>query len=81
MQLDAAQKVKFKKNIREVVDALARVQGENELINEIAKQAKDDFDIKPAKFKKVAKIIFEQSLDEQRVDFEELCELVETVIH
>lgn len=78
MNLDPVQKAKFKKNIQECVDALTRIQSENELIGEIAKQAKDDFDIKPADFKKVAKIIFEQNLDEQREKFEELCELVET---
>lgn len=61
-----ADKKKYVGAIEEIVNSMARMQAEAELISEICKQAKDTFDIAPADTKKVAKIRFDRNIEEAK---------------
>jgi hypothetical protein len=76
-KLNPTEQKAFQGAVKELVDSLARVEGENSLQKEIADQQKEKFGISPADTKKAAKIIFKRSLEEERMKAEEFFDFVE----
>lgn len=76
-KLNPEERKAYQGAIKELVSSMVRVEAETELQKEIAKQQKDKYGIDAADTKKAAKIIFRQSLEEERAKSEEFFDFVE----
>lgn len=71
---------KYSGNIQEIVDAMTRQDAEKELISEICKQVKDKLGIDPKDTRKIAKLAYDRSLEEERQKSEDVFDLAEMVM-
>ena len=67
----------YKNAIAEITNSMTRIDAENELIKDICEVQKEKYGIKPTFTKKVAQIIFKDSLDEEVEKMELISTLVE----
>lgn len=71
----------YQGNVKEIVDALTRIEAENDLIKTIAETAHEKYGVDKALTKKTAKIMYKRNLDEERAKAEDLFDWVDTVIN
>lgn len=62
--------------VKQVMGLMAEIEAANEDIGELCKQLKDSVDIPPAETKKIAKVLYKNSLEDERSKFETLEEMV-----
>lgn len=79
IHLTAADKADVQAAIKESAGSLLRQEAERDLRKEIAKKAKENWQISPSDFNKLVKIYHKQNLDEIQEATEELIGLYEMV--
>ena len=79
MNLNPIEKKAYNGNIREISDALTRMQAEKDLIKTICETAQEKYGAKPADTRKLGKLYYEQSLEEERAKANELFDLYEDI--
>ena len=75
--LNPEQKTLLASAVKEGVGSLYRSQAERDLIGEIAKKVKDEMQIPPAKFKKLVKAAYSNSLNKLNTETTEILDLAE----
>ncbi len=64
-------------SIKQIVDAKTRIAAENDLVKELTKKLKEDFDIAPKITRRTAMALFRQNLTEELTDIEDIESLYE----
>ena len=65
----------FNTSIEKIVDSLVRVQAEKDLVKSVCLSLKDEFGSEPAKVKKLAKHLYEDSIEGLQEEVQELTEV------
>lgn len=72
---------KLAKVVDEMANAFTRIAGEMDYINEAAKAAGEEHELKPAVVKQMAKIRFKDSLEADKAKANEVFDLYETLFN
>lgn len=67
----------FAATVTRIMALLAEIDNASEDISEQCKQLQEKVDIKPAEVKRIAKVLYKDSLEDERVKFETLEDMVE----
>lgn len=76
-QLNEEEKQKFFGMVRECVNSKIRQSSETDFQKDVINRAKDELGVPPKKFRKVLKLAYNNSHEEERKEIEEIAEIVE----
>ena len=69
-------KDKIKGALKEAVDSLFRIQGEKDLMKDIAERMKDEEDFEKAKWNKLVTFSYNQEVETKIADLQEIADMV-----
>ena len=67
----------FAETIKRIMALMAEIDNSNEDIKEQCEQVKEVVDMKPAEIKRIAKVLYKDSLEDEREKFETLEDFIE----
>lgn len=77
--LDEKGRKKLENFIREISNAMLRIEAERDLIKDVCDRAKDELELKPKVVRDMAKIYHKNSLIEEKTEKESLFDMYEQI--